>query len=105
MSIYFTDIVQITPITRDTNFRNKTEGTPFYSEAYVKEDDKIIYGSDGMPIKPARKIFLPYNVSIKKGDFIKLTSKSNYLVTDTNRLVKAVAPIGSFKRDHLKVLV
>ena len=105
MNIYFTDIVQITPITRDANFRNKTEETPFYSEAYVEEDDKIVYGSDGLPIKPARKIFLPYSVSIKEGDFIKTTSKNNHLITDSNRVVKSVSPIGSFKGDHLKVLV
>jgi len=104
MSIYLTDQVQITPITRDANFRNETVGTPFSSDAYVEEDDKITYGSDGQPIKPARKIVLPYETSIQEGDRIKLIKKNGKVVTDKDRQVKSVSLIGAFDGSHLEVL-
>ena len=104
MSIYFTDQVQITPITRDANFRNETPGTPFLSDAYIEEDDKITYGSDGQPIKPARKIVLPYVVSVQEGDRIKITKKNGTSITDKDRNVKSVSQIGAFSGSHLEIL-
>ena len=104
MSIYFTDQVQITPITRDANFRNETPGTPFLSDAYVEEDDEIVYGTDGQPIKPARKIVLPYATSITEGDRIKITKKNGASITDKDRNVKSISQIGAFGGSHLEVL-
>ena len=104
MSIYFTDQVQVTPITRDAKFRTETEGTPFTSDAYVEEDDKVVYGSDGAPIKPARRIFLPYGTSIAEGDFVKITKKNGFSITDKDRKVKGISYIGSFGSSHLEVL-
>jgi hypothetical protein len=64
MSIYFTDQVEITPVSRDTNFRTETEGTPFLSKAYVEDESEIKYGSDGQPLDPVMFIGLPVNTSI-----------------------------------------
>jgi hypothetical protein len=73
MSLYFTDQVEITPISRDTNFRTEIEGTPFLSKAYIEDESEIKYGSDGQPLDPVMFIGLPVNTSIVKGDFIEIT--------------------------------
>ncbi|MHA1302140.1 MAG: hypothetical protein ACTSPI_00360 [Candidatus Heimdallarchaeaceae archaeon] len=104
MNIYLTDQVQITPITRDANFRTETAGTPFLSDAYIEEDDKIIYGSDGQPIKPARKIVLPYTTNVQEGDRIKVTRKNGIAVIDKDRNIKSISQIGAFGGSHLEVL-
>lgn len=104
MSIYLTDQVQITPITRDANFRNETPGTPFLSDAYVEEDDKITYGANGQPIKPARKIVLSYEISIAEGDRIKITKKNGNAIIDKDRQVKSISQIGAFGDSHLEIL-
>jgi hypothetical protein len=76
VSLYYRDEIQITPVSRDANFRNETKGTAFTSRAYVEFDDRITYDSSGMPVRPARRIFTPFNTSIQEGDYVKVTKQN-----------------------------
>ena len=105
MKLYFPDEVQITPASRDANFRNEVKGHAFSVDAYVENDDKIVYGSDGIPINPAKRVFLHYNVSIKAGDYIKVLKRSGFTVEGMDQLVRSVSRVGTFSRSHLEVLV
>lgn len=105
MSLYLPDEIEITPVTRNATFRTETEGTPFTVNAYVEDDDKIQYGSDGAPIKPAKRIFLPYGTVITEGDSIRVTKRSGSTVTDVKQRVRSVSPVGSFGRSHLEIIV
>jgi len=103
MSLYFTDEVQITNITRDQNFRTETPGTPYLSEAYVEDDDSIAFSSDGTPVKPIRRVFVPHGNIVRIGDLIKTTKLRGEVVTDTDRKVTAVFNAGSFSGSHLEI--
>lgn len=104
MSVYFTDEVIITPVSRDANFRNEVLGTPFSSEAYTEKDDKIMYDDTGMPIRPARKIFLPLGTNISEGFYIRVSKKSGVDYTDSDRVVRSVELVGSFRLSHIEVI-
>ena len=105
MRLYFPDEVQITPTSRNPNFRNEVRGHPIIVDAYVEDDDKITYGSDGTPIAPAKRIFLHYNVAIKNGDYVKVIKRSGIAVDGVDQQVRSVSMIGTFSRSHLEVLV
>lgn len=105
MKLYFPDEIQITPASRDSNFRNEVRGHSFIVNAYVEDDDKIVYGSDGTPITPAKRVFLHYNTNIKNGDYIKVIKRSGVEVESTDQLVRSVSRVGTFSRSHLEVLV
>lgn len=105
MNLYFTDLVQITPVTRDASFRTETKGTSFSKNAYVEFDDRISYDGSGLPIRPAKVIFLPYATTIKEGDYIKVLKYHGNSVTANEQRVRSVAPVGSFHGSHLEILI
>lgn len=108
MSVYYIDQIKLTSITLNENFRTETKGTPFYSEAYVEEDDKIIFDSTGQPIKPIKRIFVPYkgaNKNIKEGDLIQVTKRFKMNVVEEEVKIKAAPVIGGFSGDHLEIIV
>jgi len=105
MSLYYPDQVEITPITRNTNFRTETEDYAFKSKAYVEDDDRIVYGSDGQPVRPSKRIFLPFNTKIAEGDSIRVTKRAGKEVTDVEQRVRMVSLVGTFGGSHLEVLV
>lgn len=106
MSIYFTDQVQITPVTRDENFRIETEGIPFLSEAYIEDESEIKFGSDGQPFDPVMFIGLPKNTLIVKGDFIEITKLHGKTITNSKKQkVKKAVHIGSFSESHIEIYV
>ncbi len=106
MSIYFTDQIEITPINRDVNFRNETEGTPFYSEAYVEDKTEIKYGPDGQPLKPVMFIGLPINTSIVKGDFIEITKLHGKTIEQKSKIIDTSENlIGLWRLDEGKGIV
>ena len=104
MSLYFTDEVQITNITRDQNFRTETSGTPYLSEAYVEDDDTIVC-SEGMPVKPIRRIFVPHGKIVHIDDLIKVMKIRGEVVTDTDQKIASVFQAGSFSGSHLEIVV
>ena len=106
MSIYFTDQIEITPISRDVNFRTETEGTPFYSEAYVEDKTEIKYGLDGQPLKPVMFIGLPINTSIVKGDFIEITKLHGKIIEQESEIIDTSRNlIGLWRLDEGKGIV
>ncbi len=105
MSIYFVDEVQITPITRNSTFRTETEGATITVEAYIEDDDRITYGRDGTPIRPAKRVFLPFGTSIAEGDMVRTTKRFGTTVTETSKQVSRVSPIGAFEGSHVEVVV
>lgn len=108
MSVYYTDRVQITPVAVDQNFRTETEGASFFSEAYIEDDDKIVYDSTGQPIKPAKRIFLPYinkNKNIEKGDLIKVTERFGKAVVEKAVQINLISLIGSFVGDQWEIII
>ena len=106
MSIYFTDQVEITPISRDINFRTETEDTPFLSKAYVEDESGINYGSDGQPLDPVIFIGLPINTSIVKGDFIEITKLHGKIIEQQSTVIDTSKNlIGLWRCDEGKGLV
>lgn len=108
MSVYYIDQVKLTSITIDANFRVETKGTPFYSEAYIEEDDKIVFDNTGQPIKPVKRIFIPYkgiNKNIKEGDLIQVTKRFKINVTEREVKIKSASLVGGFSGDHLEIIV
>jgi len=106
MSIYFTDQVQITPISRDINFRTETEGTPFLSKAYVEDESKIQFGSDGQPFNPIKFIGLPRNTLIVKGDFVEITKLHGKVIAQSQTTIDTSRNlIGLWRCDERKGLV
>lgn len=108
MSIYFPDLVEITNITYGSNYRTKTEGTPFSSDAYVEDESEIRYGSDGQPIEAQMLIGLPADTTILKGDFIKITrlhGENPNAQEAERREVKRVSRVGNFGMSHIEAVV
>lgn len=105
MKMYFPDEVAITRITRDTTFRTETEGTTIVSDAYIEEDDRITYGPDGQPLRPARRVFLPYNTAIGEGDLLRVIKLHGLTITEDARKVIGVSRVGAFVGSHLEVIV
>lgn len=104
MSLYFVDEVQVTPITRDENFRTETKGTSYKSPAYVEEEDRISYTSDGTPIRPVRRIFVPYKTEISVGDLIQITKIKGEIISDVDRKVISIFRAGNFRGSHLEIV-
>ncbi len=106
MSIYFTDQIEITPVSRDVNFRTEIEGTPFLSEAYVEDKTEIKYGSDGQPLKPEMFIGLPINTLIVKGDFIEITKLHGKVIEQESETIDTSRNlIGLWRLDEGKGIV
>jgi len=106
MSIYFTDQIQITPISRDINFRTETEGTPFLSKASVEDESKIQFGSDGQPFNPIKFIGLPRNTLIVKGDFVEITKLHGKIIAQSQTVIDTSRNlIGLWRCDEGKGLV
>jgi hypothetical protein len=108
MSLYFTDQVEITPITRNKNFKTETEGTKFKSKAYYEDESRNSRNNQGVQIDQKVFIFLPKNTSILKGDYIRLTKLRGITILSTSHLgrkrkVSKVFPVGSFKTSHLEI--
>jgi len=107
MSVYFTDVVRITNVTTDIDGA-ETKGTPFTSKAYVEDDGKIRYGSDGQPIAPETLIVLPKGVTITEGDIIAIVKLRGITVSGNDAVdkkVRAAPPVGSFTPSHIEVVV
>ena len=107
MSIYFTDLVQITPVTVDPAFGTIVEGTPFASKAYIEADSSIKYGANGEPIDPEVWVFLPAGTNIDRDYYIQITSLhgSAPVGFDAQKFkVKRIHTSGGFNASHLEVL-
>jgi len=104
----FPDKVRVTPIVVSKAYRTETPGTPFISEAAVEDDGEIKYSSSGQPIDPEIWIFLPANVTIKRGDKIEVTELHGQIPTSQEaekRKVKRAYRPGGFTVSHIEVLV
>ena len=105
MSVYFTDIVQITNITADTDGA-ETKGTPFNSKAYVEINDEIRYGNDGQPIAPNSLVVLPKGTSISNGDLIKIIKLQGVTISgETDKKARIKSPVGGFTPSHIEVTI
>lgn len=110
MSIYYTDTIETIAITYDSEKKSQVEGTPATVKGYWEEDSAIRYGKDGLPIEPIEWAFFPKNVSIKKGDLLRLTKKDNIDVS-TNpdytayKIAKKVNIISSLGLTHYEVQI
>lgn len=105
MRWYFQDEVLIIKRDFGNKFREEVDSSSFTSKAYVEQEDKIQYGTDGQPIEPRQRIFLPFSTNIGKGDFIQITKIMRRTVTEDRRKVESVYPVGSLKGSHLEVVV
>ena len=108
MSIYFTDKVTITPLTKDPTFNTITEGTPVLNvKARVEFDSEVRYSANGKPIAPEVWVFLPFGTSITRGDKINVTKLHGRTPTDQEAidlLVRKSYSAGSFSDSHIEVL-
>jgi hypothetical protein len=105
MRWYFQDEVMI--IKRNLGGKFREEETEHFakSKAYVEQEDKIQYGTDGQPIEPRQRIFLPFDTDVSKGDMIQITKIIGKNIVEQQRKVEAVYPVGSLKGSHLEVVV
>ena len=105
MSVYFTDIVQITNITEDVDGA-ETKGTPFNSKAYVEINDEIRYGSDGQPIAPNSLVVLPKGINISNGDLIKVIKLRGVAISgEIDKKARIKSPVGGFTPSHIEVTI
>ncbi len=74
MSIFYTDVIEITPVAYDAETNEKTESATKEVNGYWEEDSGIEY-KDGLPVGPKGMVFFPPTVSIKKGDLVRLITK------------------------------
>lgn len=105
MSWYYQDEVIIIPVTRSAKYGKTTEGTSFKSKAYVEQDDRIQYGTDGQPVEPRQRVFLPFSTVVSKGDFLQINKILGRTVTEDKRTVRSITPVGSLKGSHLEIVV
>ena len=109
MSILFIDQVDITPVTSDVGTRSETEGADVSSVAYVEFENKIIYTSQGQPVRAISFFMLPSGTDIKYGDYITITAMRGRTPTteeSVRRKVTGVFPVaGLGKESHLEVIV
>ena len=59
-SIFMTDKVRITPITKDPTFGTMSAGTSFISPARVEDSSKLIPDATGKEVKTKNAPFLTY---------------------------------------------
>ena len=76
MSIYYTDIVEVTPVSYASETNLRTEGVVVEVKGYWEEDSGINY-NNGLPIGPKEMVFFPSTVVIKKGDMLRLIKKGS----------------------------
>lgn len=108
MSVYFTDQVEITNVTRDVTFRTETEITPFLSKAYVEDEARINRGPLGAVVDPTTNIFLPKSTGISKGDYIRITKLNRITIsaleqTGARKKVTKAFMVGGFSPSHIEV--
>ena len=105
MSFYFTDKVDFTSVTIDPNHGTKS-GTPVSVDCRIENTNKIIRGADGENIEATSLIMWPSNVSIKKGDQIKITEIMGDAQTSNKTFdVIQAMPAGGFKTSHIEVYI
>ncbi len=106
MSLYYTDEIEVTPVTRDDNFRTETEGNKYKIKAYIEDDSKVEYDSTGAPINPKASIFIPIDSNIQNGCYVRTTKLHRKSVSGYPKLkVRKVIIVGSFKSSHLEIVI
>jgi hypothetical protein len=102
----YTDMCMIQNKTRSAQF-GEIENTAleFESVCRVERMDKAVHGATGTMIKYSRLYFLPADVSISKGDSIKVTMERGVKIDEEYLDVEEVFPIGGFYPHHLEVYV
>ena len=106
MSLYYTDEIEVTPVTRDNNFRIETEGNKYKIKAYIEDDSKVEYDSTGAPINPKASIFTPIDSNIQNGCYVRITKLHGKSVLSYPKLkVRQVIIVGSFKSSHLEIVI
>jgi hypothetical protein len=105
MSFYFTDQVEITPISGTDPYNKPVTGTAFTNEARVENTDKIVYGSNGQRLSSDQLIMLPSNVDISPGDRIQVKKMRGSVVTEDVREVISAFKVGDFGISHWEVYV
>ena len=108
MSYIYPDVVEVTPVTIGAEFKEETEGTPFETEAYVEEDSKIRYGSDGEPIVPAVIIMFPKGTNVHKYYFAKIIKLHGETPTEDEnyrRKIRYASRVGGSREDHIEAIV
>lgn len=76
MSIYYTDTIEVTPVSYNSETNARTEGIALEVKGYWESDSGIQY-TDGLPVGPKEMVFFPSTVSIKRGDMLRLTKKGS----------------------------
>lgn len=107
MSIFYTDLIEITPVAYDSETNEKVESASVETAGYWEEDSGIAY-NDGLPVGPKSMVFFPSTVSIKKGDLVRLLKKGSVDVSSDpeyteKRIVKKAILESSLGFSHYEV--
>lgn len=104
----YPDLIIITPITVDPETSLEIVGTPFESFAYWNEDSRIHYGSNGQPLVPKVKVYIPAGTDIDITYKVSLNKKSGKAVKPSlaiSRKVKMMYPVGDEEESHIEVIL
>lgn len=104
----FTDEVSITSSGVDPVFNFDEDGNPITVKAYIENNTKIRYGSDGSPYMPSFLIFLPGRTSIVLEDkiqIVKLHGQDPVGNEIGEKSVMQIKRVGGFSISHIEVLI
>ena len=105
-SIFMTDEVRITPITKDPTFGTLSAGTAFTTPARVEDSSKLVPDATGKEVKTKMLIFIPADVSLKSEDFISVTKKNGIVITDDpDHEIISISREGGFSVSHQEVYI
>ncbi len=99
----FTDVCEITPITVNTQFGTKAEGSPFSTRCRVESEDITKRGSDGNFIQYSRLIILPAGVDISQGYKMKVVTERGISVSEEETIASYIFKVGGAVPHHVEV--
>lgn len=110
MSLMFTDIVKVTPVTIDPNFGSEVRGSSYTTKAYVEDESFLRYNAMGEPIEPKTIILFPKVIDIKKNYYVQIQRLKGVMLVDGDdeyieRQVKMAAKVGGCKISHIEVML
>jgi len=101
----YTDLCEITNITRDAQFGKGTSGTPFTIKCRVENNDVSKEGSSGTRKHHKRLYFLPPGTVVKNGDQIRTTKQRGVTITEDPIEIDEAFPIGARIPHHVEVYI
>jgi len=104
----YTDKIEIKAATIDSKFNKISYGTETTVSAYIENNSKIKYGSDGQPYTPSYLIMVPPTTAVGLQDIIKIINIHGCdPIGDElgEKQIKQIRRIGGSRMSHLEIFV